>query len=144
MISQTAEYALRAIVFLAMNSKGAFTTQQISASTKVPPAYLSKVLQALARAGLVQSQRGIGGGFVLSKPADAITIIEVVNSVDPIQRIRTCPLGLDAHGTNLCALHKRLDEATAVIEQAFADTTIGDLLARPTKSLPLCDVNART
>lgn len=137
MISQTAEYALRAIVFLAMNPGGAFTTQQIAQTTKVPSAYLSKVLKSLVRAGLVQSQRGLGGGFVLTRSAEDLNILEVLNAVDPIQRIRSCPLGLKAHGTVLCALHKRLDDATAIIEKSFADTTIAELLARPTASIPL-------
>jgi Rrf2 family protein len=137
MISQTAEYALRAIVFLAMNPGFAFTTQQIAQTTKVPSAYLSKVLKSLVRAGLVQSQRGLGGGFVLTKSAEDLNILEILNAVDPIQRIRSCPLGLKAHGTVLCALHKRLDDATAIIEKSFADTTIAELLARPTASIPL-------
>ncbi len=137
MISQTAEYALRAIVYLAMNPGNAFTTQQISLTTKVPAAYLSKVLQSLVRAQLVQSQRGLGGGFVLTKAPEEINILEVLNAVDPIQRIRTCPLGLKAHGTTLCALHKKLDDATAIIEKTFADTTIAEILARPTASTPL-------
>lgn len=139
MISQTAEYALRAIVYLAMNPEGSHTTQQISVASRVPAAYLSKVLQALVRARLVHSHRGLGGGFNLSKSPDEATILEVLNAVDPIQRIQTCPLGLKAHGTVLCALHRRLDEATAVVEEAFRSTTIGDLLASPTKSVPLCD-----
>ena len=137
MISQTAEYALRAVVYLAMNPGNAFTTQQIAHTTKVPSAYLSKVLKSLVRAGVVQSQRGLGGGFVLTKPPEQINILEVLNAVDPIQRIRTCPLGLKAHGTVLCALHKRLDDATAIIEQTFSDTTIAEILARPTASTPL-------
>lgn len=139
MISQTAEYALRAIVFLAMNPGTAFTTQQISKTTKVPAAYLSKVLQSLVKSRLVQSQRGLGGGFVLTKPPEDISILEVLNAVDPIQRIRTCPLGLKAHGTVLCALHKRLDDATAIIEKSFAETTIAEILARPTASTPLIE-----
>ena len=143
MISQTAEYALRAVVFLAMDAGVAYTTQEISAATKVPAAYLSKVLQSLVKEGLVQSQRGLGGGFVLLRPPGQLTILEVVNAVDPIQRIRTCPLGLELHGANLCALHKRLDDATAIIEKAFRDSTIGDLLIRPTKSAPLCDSSRR-
>lgn len=137
MISQTAEYALRAIVFLAMNSGRAFTTQQIAKTTKAPSAYLSKILKSLVRAGLVQSQRGLGGGFVLTKPAEEVNILEVLNAVDPIQRIRTCPLDLKSHGTVLCALHKRLDDATAIIERSFGDTTIAELLASPTASIPL-------
>lgn len=67
MFSQTAEYALRAVVFLAMSQKQAFTTQQIADATKVSAPYLSKVLQLLVKSGLIQSQRGIGGGFVLCK-----------------------------------------------------------------------------
>jgi Rrf2 family protein len=139
MISQTAEYALRAIVYLAMNPGNAFTTQQISLTTKVPAAYLSKVLQSLVRAQLVQSQRGLGGGFLLTKAPEEINILEVLNAVDPIQRIRTCPLGLKVHGTTLCALHKKLDDATAIIEKTFSDTTIAEILARPTASTPLCE-----
>jgi Rrf2 family protein len=126
-----------------MNPEDAYTTQEISAATKVPAAYLSKVLQSLVKEGLVQSRRGLGGGFVLLRPPGQLTILEVLNAVDPIQRIRTCPLGLELHGANLCALHKRLDDATAVIEKAFRDSTIGDLLIRPTKSAPLCDSSRR-
>jgi Rrf2 family protein len=137
MISQTAEYALRAVVFLSMNPKHAFTSVQISATTKVPTAYLSKVMQSLVKAGLIRSQRGLGGGFVLNKAPDQITVLEVVNAVDPVQRVRTCPLGLKTHGSNLCALHKLLDEATATIERAFGGTTLADLLADTTSSSPL-------
>ena len=139
MISQTAEYALRAVVFLAMNVGSAYTTQQISTATKVPAAYLAKVMHSLVRSGLVHSRRGQGGGFVLSKAANDLSILDVLCAVDPIQRVKTCPLELETHGTILCALHKRLDDATAVIEKAFSDTTIGELLAHPTRSVPLCD-----
>jgi Rrf2 family protein len=129
MISQTAEYALRAVVFLAENAQAGQTTEYISRATKVPNAYLSKVLQQLSRAGIVQAQRGIKGGFrLLRKPAD-ITVLEVVNAVDPVMRIKECPLGLPAHATKLCSLHRRIDEATALFERAFANTTIADLLA---------------
>lgn len=139
MISQTSEYALRAIVYLAMNPDFAYTTQQISETTKVPAAYLSKVLQSLVKARLVKSQRGLGGGFMLTKPPENISVLEVLNAVDPIQRIRSCPLGLEAHGTALCALHKKLDDATAAIEKTFAETTIAEILARPTASAPLVE-----
>lgn len=139
MISQTAEYALRAIVFLAMNTSSAFTTQQIAVGTKVPPAYLSKVMQALVKAKLVRSQRGCGGGFVLTRTPAEICTLEIVNAVDPIQRIKHCPLGLESHGTNLCALHRKIDDATAIIERSFAETSISDILSRPTQSIPLCE-----
>lgn len=139
MISQTAEYALRAMVFLAMNSDAPQVTEKIATGTKVPASYLSKVLQSLSRSGLVKSQRGLGGGFTLVKPPGSTTILEVINAVDPIKRIETCPLDLSSHGVVLCALHKRLDEAIQSVEQAFEETTLEEILAKPTKSIPLCE-----
>jgi len=137
MISQTAEYALRAVVFLAKNANTAYTTDQIAKVTQVPAPYLSKVLQPLIKARLVQSQRGLGGGFSLATPAGKITILQVINAVDPIERIETCPIGLEDHTSTLCPLHKRLDDAIALIEEAFAKTTISELLQAPADN-PLC------
>jgi Rrf2 family protein len=114
------------------------TTDQIAKVTLVPRAYLSKVLQGLVRGGVVSSQRGIGGGMTLTKPASELTILEVVNAVEPIQRIRTCPLGLAAHGVRLCPLHKRLDNALATVEAAFHKTTLEEVLSEPSRSVPLC------
>src|SRR6185312_12271399 len=118
MISQTAEYALRAIVYLAGQGEPQ-TTQQIATTTRVPAGYLSKVLQSLARSGLVHSQRGLHGGFTLTKSPKQLTVWEVIDAVDPIQRIKSCPLGLRSHGVNLCPMHKRLDDALAQMEKAF-------------------------
>jgi Rrf2 family transcriptional regulator, nitric oxide-sensitive transcriptional repressor len=139
MLSQTVEYALRATVYLADQAPAGRTTEQIAEVTRVPQAYLSKVMQGLARAGVVKSLRGIHGGFLLVKRPEELTILEVVNAVDPIQRIRTCPLGLSAHGVNLCPLHRRLDQALASVEEAFGGTTLAEVLAEPTTSIPLCD-----
>ena len=138
MLSQTVEYALRAAVYLAKEAPAARTTDQIAQATRVPRAYLSKVLQALARAGLVVSQRGLHGGITLGPSPDKVTILQVVNAVEPIQRIRSCPLDLAAHGVRLCPLHSRLDSAAAMVENAFKDTTLAEVLAEPSRSIPLC------
>ena len=139
MLPQTVEYALRAVVHLASHSPDPQTTDQIAATTLVPRAYLSKVLQSLTRAGLAHSQRGLGGGITLTRTPDKLTILEVVNAVEPIQRIRTCPLGLPAHGAHLCPLHRRVDNALALVEEAFRDTTLAEVLADPSRSVPLCN-----
>src|SRR5262245_24900500 len=139
MISQTAEYALRAVAALASHPDEQMATGRLAEGTKVPPGYLSKVLQALGRAGLVRSRRGLGGGFELTRSTEEITVYDVVQAVDPVQRIRTCPLGLAAHGVRLCPLHKRLDDALALVEDAFRSTTLAEILAEPTESVPLCD-----
>ena len=67
MFSQTVEYALRAVVHLADQAPSPRTTDQIATATLVPKAYLSKVLQGLCHAKIVQSKRGMGGGMVLTK-----------------------------------------------------------------------------
>ena len=139
MFSQTVEYALRAVVFLADHAPTACTTDQISTATQVPKPYLSKVLQNLGRNNIVRSQRGIGGGVTLVKMPNELTILEVVNAVEPIERITTCPLSLKSHGKNLCPLHRRMDDALASVETAFQNTTLAEVLAEPTGSTPLCD-----
>jgi Rrf2 family protein len=137
MFSQTVEYALRAMVYLADQGE-ARTTPQIATATKVPAPYLAKVLQQLHRAGLVRSQRGLHGGFALARRADELTIWDVVQGVEPIKRIRSCPLELESHRRRLCPLHKRLDDALAAVEAALRASTLAELLAEPTTSKPLC------
>jgi Rrf2 family transcriptional regulator, nitric oxide-sensitive transcriptional repressor len=141
-ISQTAEYALRAIVALGSHRVGPLTTQQIAARTRVPAGYLSKVLQALARAGLVGGQRGLGGGFALARPLGEMTVLDVINAVDPVQRIERCPLGRPEHQDRMCALHRRLDLGISLMEQVFGKTTIEELLDDSEPDRALCQAVA--
>jgi len=140
MISQTVEYALRAVVHLAAQSPRSCTTQQLAKVTQVPAAYLSKVLQNLTKARIVKSQRGIGGGVSLASTPESLTILDVVNAVDPIQRIQACPLDLKSHSATLCPLHRRLDNAMAEVENAFRSTTLAEVLGEPGEPMPLCDI----
>lgn len=142
MLSQTVEYALRAMVYLAGCNAEPQPTEQIAEKTKVPAPYLAKVLQNLTRKGLVRSQRGVRGGFLLAQSPEAITILDVVNAVEPIQRIKTCPLELKSHGVRLCPLHFRMDRALAMVEDAFRQSTLAEILAEPTTSVPLCEFPA--
>lgn len=138
MISQTAEYALRATVFLADREGAACTTAQIAEGTLIPQGYLAKVMQALSRARVVRAQRGPNGGFTLRQFADELTLLEVINAVDPIRRIHECPLNLPHHGPNLCPLHRKLDECAAWVERELGNTTVADVLKVPPRRKPLC------
>jgi Rrf2 family transcriptional regulator, nitric oxide-sensitive transcriptional repressor len=138
MISQTAEYALRAIVCLADQKGAPRTTAFIAEATQTPAGYLAKVMQSLCRAGLTKSRRGLNGGFVLNKDPGEVTILAVVSAVDPIHRYPECPLGIASHGRTLCPLHKRLDQAAELVEQAFAQTTVAELLTAPRERKPAC------
>jgi Rrf2 family transcriptional regulator, nitric oxide-sensitive transcriptional repressor len=139
MIPKTAEYALRAVVVLAADSERPYSAEQLARATRLPRRYAHKVLQALVRAELVRSQPGPGGGYSLVRPADELSILDVVNAVQPIPRIRHCPLGLKSH-THLCPLHRELDEACAATERAFARVTIAQLLVQSGEIQPLCEV----
>ncbi len=143
MISQTVEYALRAVAHLAAQAPESCKTQEIATATHVPAAYLSKVLQSLSRAEIVRSQRGIGGGVSLASDPHELTILDVVTAVEPLQRITSCPLDLKSHGTTLCPLHRRLDDAMAQVEAAFAETTLAELLEVPGQPTPLCEVKRK-
>jgi len=140
MIAQTVEYALRAVVHLAYRAPGTQTTQQLASATLVPKAYLSKVLQGLVAQGIVSSRRGVGGGMTLAKTPEELSILDVVNAVDPLQRIHTCPLGVTEHGTTLCSLHQRLDNAVAQVEETFGSTTLAEVLADLDGRTPLCEI----
>lgn len=139
MFSQTTEYALRAMALLAYYPDQLVPTPTLAEETKVPPTYLAKVLQQLAGADLITGRRGVGGGYKLSKPPEEINLLDVINAVAPIRRITSCPLGLADHGSNLCPLHRRMDNAAKVIIELFEGVTLADLVNQREGSRPLCD-----
>ncbi|MBX3167813.1 MAG: Rrf2 family transcriptional regulator [Candidatus Eremiobacteraeota bacterium] len=138
MFSQTAEYALRAVVLMAeASSEGGWDNKTLAKQAQVPTSYLAKVLQSLTRAGITRSKRGSKGGFALARPPQEITILEVVNAVDPIARIKKCPLGLRSHCEILCPMHHRLDRAMAEVENVLGNSTIAELLADTSRPKPM-------
>ncbi len=141
MLSKTAEYALRAIACLAANCDRPASADLLAEKTLVPRRYLHRVLQDLVRSSLVQSRSGPGGGYELAKLPAEITILDVVNSVAPLERITSCPLGLKTH-TELCPLHAELDRAYAATENAFRSVTIRELLESTSPIVPLCENTA--
>ncbi len=143
MFSQTVEYALRAVVFLAHRAPSPGICEDIALGTKVPRPYMAKVLQGLVKAKILHSQRGLGGGVTLNIEPASLTLLQVVNAVDPVKRIKTCPLDLASHGVNLCPLHRRIDNAMESIEQAFGSTTLAEILSETGGSIPLCDFSPK-
>lgn len=137
MFSQTVEYALRAMTFLGSRPAASTTTEVIARETQVPAGYLAKVMRDLVVAQLVTSQRGPNGGFVLARPPEQITVLDIVNAVDPIQRIRSCPAGNPFH-VKLCSLHARLDAAMAMIESELRRTSLAEVVADQTRG-GLCE-----
>ncbi len=139
MLSQTTEYALRAMCYLAYMKEGLIATGEIAENTKVPSNYLAKVLQQLAKADLVIGRRGVGGGYRIARPAPEITLLDVINSIDPISPITACPLGLVEHKGVLCPLHRKLDEAARTMIGVFDGISLSDVLGELGSVRPLCN-----
>ena len=140
MFSQTVEYALRAVVYLAQHqAEGAVGNRTIAEATQVPPSYLSKVLHDLAAAEILVSRRGVGGGFQLRPRPEDLSVLDVVNAVDPLQRITGCPLSLDSHCEQLCPMHARLDETLASMEKTLGESTIREVMFNAGSPQPLID-----
>lgn len=131
MISQTAEYALRAVTFLGRQQGRACTTAELATETAAPPSYLAKVMKGLSRAGMVHSQRGLHGGFVLARDPREISILDVVQAVDALRRIDRCPLGRPRHASGLCPLHSRMDSVLAAAEATLQSISLGEVLEEP-------------
>lgn len=144
MLSQTTEYALRAMSWLALSPDALVPTGMLAEKTKVPPHYLAKVLQQLAAASLIDGRRGVRGGYKLSRPAANISLLDVVRAVSTVERITTCPLGLNNHGPNLCPLHRRIDLAAKTIIEMYGGVSLEQLVKDPSPQRPLCDEETTT
>lgn len=133
MLSQTAEYALRTVLYLAARQEdGLFRVSEIAAELDVPQNYLSKTLHQLARAGVLHSSRGKHGGFRLAKPARELTLAEVVAPFNGPSGTRICLLGRAAcSDSDPCPAHARWKSVSSEVSTFFRETKVSDLLESP-------------
>jgi len=124
LLSNTAEYALRIMITLTEADDDPLTSEQIAEQTRVPADYAVKVLQWLGRAQMVRGQRGRKGGFKIFCDPNKTTLLDVVNVIDPLERIESCPLGRSAHQEGLCPLHSRLDDVIAILMDSLSQMTL--------------------
>lgn len=129
MLSKTAEYALRAVIFLARDSGTPVPAAEVASGLDVPANYLSKILHTLSRAGVVESERGPGGGYRLARSAAEISIGDVVGAFDPLVPRDRCLLGHGScPGAHPCAAHDRWRRLSEPIAAFFRDTMVSELL----------------
>ena len=107
MFSKTAIHALTALAALAELPEGQFAgASELAARVGAPPNYLGKLLKMLAERGLLLSQKGRGGGFRLARPAEAISLLDVMEPVDHVNRWAGCFLGRKRCASHApCAVH---------------------------------------
>jgi Rrf2 family protein len=128
-LSQTAEYALRAVLALADESQGQpLGAAHLANVLGIPQNYLSKTLHQLARAGVLESNRGKLGGFRLAREASRITLLEVVSPFDDVSSRRACLLGRPVcSDQSACAAHARWKDVSERTATFFRETTLADL-----------------
>ena len=131
MLSDTAEYALRATLYIAQHADGdrLVRTEEAAEALGVPRNYLSKILHVLARHGVLSSTRGPLGGFRLAHAADEMPLYRILEPFDPVGPQRTCILGrAECNDGNPCPAHRCWKDISEKVLAFFRKTTVGDLL----------------
>lgn len=128
-LSQTAVYALQATLHLAENGdSGPLRVDDIASKLDVPRNYLSKILHALARGGVLSSTRGPGGGFRLGQPADTLRLSDIVRHFDDLPDGTVCLLGRSrCSDADPCPAHAHWKGVAGQVKEFFEGTTLADL-----------------
>ncbi len=130
MISKTATHALNAMTVLAEEPGEFQGATSIAERIGAPQNYLGKLLQGLIQSGVVYSQKGMGGGFRLARPPEAISLFDIVEPVDHVSRWEGCFLGRDScSAENACALHDKWVAVRDAYLATLKETTLADLVA---------------
>lgn len=130
MLSDTAEYALRAVLYIAQHEdEGPVRAEMAAEALHVPRNYLSKILHALAKEGVLSSTRGPHGGFRLGVPAKRLKLFQIVQPFDSLEPRRTCLLGRpECSDRNPCAAHERWKTISDQVAVFFRQTTVATLI----------------
>ena len=139
-LTRAADYAIRALIHLALQPPGARLSQaDIAAAIAAPAPFVGKVMQQLASAGLVTSQRGIGGGFALHASAVDATMLDAVTAIEGPLALNTC-LSPDepCQRSSFCPAHLVWHEAQMRVAEVLRAATIG-ALARQAEGAAACE-----
>ena len=131
MLSKTTEYALRAVVYVAMHDAQGVKVgiKEIAKELELPAHFMGKILQDLVRKGVISSVKGPGGGFFLHRPASDINLLEVVQVIDGLEAFRRCGMGMkQCSDTHPCPLHNDIKAYRDQLLKVFSTRTIQDLV----------------
>lgn len=137
-LSQTAVYALKATLCLAeQQPPGRLRVDDIAGRLQVPRNYLSKILHALARGGVLTSSRGPGGGFELARPASELRLSVILQHFDALPEESGCLLGRpQCSDANPCAAHDRWKSVSVAVKSFLSETSIADLATKSSNTQP--------
>lgn len=134
MLSNTCKYAIRAVIYLALNDEPEKKTglKEISKELEIPSPFLGKILQTLAKNKILISTKGPNGGFSLAKPAKEITLLNIIEIIDGLDIFNDCLIGLrscsaTAHSDVQCPIHHKYLPISKQIFDLFNTETICSL-----------------
>jgi len=133
--SRQCEYALQAVVFLALRKEGErVSIKDLTKKLDIPYHFLAKILQDLSRKGLLASLKGPGGGFSLGVPATQITLFHIVEAVDGVDFTQKCVMGFaECSGKHPCAVHEQWASLRDGIYSMLVSKNIAELAAEMKK-----------
>jgi Rrf2 family protein len=131
MLSNTSKYAIRAVIYLALNADEdkKIGIKQISKDLNIPTPFLGKILQTLAKQKLLSSTKGPHGGFGLGKPANEISLIDIVDIIDGQDVFNNCLIRLeDCNEKEPCSMHDKYIEIRKNLMTLFQKEKISELV----------------
>ena len=133
-LSQPSKYGLRAVLYLAKHDRELVQGKEIAEALDIPVSYLAKILQDLTKRSVLVSSKGRGGGFKLARPANEITLMDVVESIEGGSFVGGCVLGLgECPGEEPCPLHDQWSLIKAEILDMFVAESVMQLVEDPSR-----------
>lgn len=133
-ISNTAKYALRAVIYLAINEKdnSRIGIKKISKDLDIPAPFLAKILQNLSKHKLLVSTKGPNGGFGLGRDAHEINFLHIIELVDGLDVFEECIFGLkiclnDENDKKICPVHEKSKPVRAELYDLFKNQIVGEI-----------------
>lgn len=136
-ITRATEYAVRTVVFLAQQPKNEIVLKKdICRTQEVTPAFLTKILQPLIKAGIVSSQRGVGGGFLLARDPNQITLLDILQAEEGQLKLNHCLVDTNlCHRDAYCSAHEVWYEAQNEMAEVLRRYTVADMVRRQAEKL---------
>lgn len=136
-ITRATEYAIRTVLYLAQQPKDEIVLKKdICRTQNVTPAFLTKILQPLIKTGIVSSQRGVGGGFMLSMDPNEITLLDILQAEEGQLRLNHCLIDDDSCHRNVhCSAHDAWQEAQSEMIQVLSKYSVAVLVKREKEKL---------
>jgi Rrf2 family protein len=127
-LSNTSEYALRIMSYMSKDPKRLYSATEMVGNLNISDKYLRRLMTTLSKAGFIRSIRGRSGGYVFDEKPENITLSQVVDAVEGMEKYRGCIMGFEhCSDENPCVMHGAWRNVQAEFLKTFEDTSLADL-----------------